>query len=643
MTDKNLNVVVNVNGGDSIKTLKTQIREAKQEIEKFEEGSDGFLKASQKAAQLSDKLDDVNSQMKLLKGDALEKVAGGFKGIGSAIMDLDVGRLHQANMSLKSIPFKDLMGNVKEFGKELFTLATNPLFLIPTAIGLIISNFDKLMKIFPGLGTIVEGVKIVFEKLVGFIMDGIRYAGELYEKFKPVVNILTLGVAPVIESIIDLLKEEANSAEASSKRRVEAETKYKDSIEESNKSLGESRRRILVATGKISEEEAERQRLKEDFITNYLKAQEEARVKIKESASNEEKAVIDKDLKLRLEALKKDYAADLVELKKAEKDKSNEKVAAATKSNEDILKKRQEFNDKYVLTELERIDKEKQLKIKEAQSFGASQEVIAGIEKEYWEKTLKERQKLSGDTDDLIKSKTITSIGETLTQVGLTIKEKPLPPVEIQVLTPTEKVQAFFTQYEQQINASLQIGSQFVSSLSSLNDFITTNKTKNLEKGSKAEEAILKKSFERNKKLAVAGAVISGIEGVVNALTAKSTVPEPFGTALKIANSVAVAASTAANIAKIKAQKFESTSSVSGDTGGGVGGGSLSEGSQSGPITPPVFNLGGEQIGGASNMLGNNTSGGFTQQPIKVFVSETDISNVSKKVKVTEGNSLFGG
>jgi hypothetical protein len=153
----------------------------------------------------------------------------------------------------------------------------------------------------------------------------------------------------------------------------------------------------------------------------------------------------------------------------------------------------------------------------------------------------------------------------------------------------------------------------------------------------KSEKA-QKRGFEIQKGISIATATISGIEGVINALTAKSTIPEPFATAFRIANSVAIAASTAVNIAKIKAQKFDSKSpptpdtptppSTRTDSGGG--------------FTPPTFNLSGQPIGGAGTLLGSGF-GQNNQQSIKVFVSETDISNVQNKVKLTEGNSLFEG
>jgi len=152
-----------------------------------------------------------------------------------------------------------------------------------------------------------------------------------------------------------------------------------------------------------------------------------------------------------------------------------------------------------------------------------------------------------------------------------------------------------------------------------------------------------KRAFNIQKGISIAIATISGIEGVINALTAKSALPEPFGTAFKVANAVAVAASTAVNIAKIKATKFESPSSSKPDTGNlssNIGG--SSGGTNGGSISAPIFNLGGQQIGGAGTLLGS----GFGQnqpQPVKVFVSETDISAVQNKVQVTEGNSLFEG
>jgi len=133
-------------------------------------------------------------------------------------------------------------------------------------------------------------------------------------------------------------------------------------------------------------------------------------------------------------------------------------------------------------------------------------------------------------------------------------------------------------------------------------------------------EAQQKKAFERRKKLEIAGALISSAQGVVNILSEKSTIPQPFGTAFKVAQIGILLTTTIAQIAKIKQQQF----SGSGSTGGGV---------------PNLNGTGGGAVPGLSPVT--NTSTLVPQEPTKVFVTETDISNTQNKVNVIEDQATI--
>lgn len=128
-------------------------------------------------------------------------------------------------------------------------------------------------------------------------------------------------------------------------------------------------------------------------------------------------------------------------------------------------------------------------------------------------------------------------------------------------------------------------------------------------------EAQQKKAFERRKKLEIAGALISSAQGVVNILGAKSTIPQPFSTAFKVAQIGVLLATTVAQIAKIKQQQFSGGGSVSSPNVGGVGVPTIS------PVT--------------------NTSTLVPQEPTQVFVTETDISNTQNKVNVIEAQATI--
>ena len=137
------------------------------------------------------------------------------------------------------------------------------------------------------------------------------------------------------------------------------------------------------------------------------------------------------------------------------------------------------------------------------------------------------------------------------------------------------------------------------------------------------------KGFKIGKALSIAQATISTIQGVQNALSAASTIPEPFGTALKAVNAVSIAAAGAANIAKIAKTQFNSGGqnmdkpSVPSPSGGAMGGG--------GGQSPAALNLSGLQ---------GNTS----VAPLQTYVLAGQVSGAQQaEFKIKNTASILGG
>jgi len=124
---------------------------------------------------------------------------------------------------------------------------------------------------------------------------------------------------------------------------------------------------------------------------------------------------------------------------------------------------------------------------------------------------------------------------------------------------------------------------------------------------------------------------IETIQGVQNALSAVTTIPEPFGTALKIANAVSIGAAGAANIAKIAKTQFNAPDAGVQPTttvGGGGGGGAMSAPSAQ---SPSALNL--------SFLQGNvNTA------PLQTYVLAGQVSNAQQaEFKIKNTASILGG
>ena len=132
------------------------------------------------------------------------------------------------------------------------------------------------------------------------------------------------------------------------------------------------------------------------------------------------------------------------------------------------------------------------------------------------------------------------------------------------------------------------------------------------------DEKSQKQAFERSKKIQIAQALMSSAQGIVNILSAVSTIPQPFDGIYKAAQIAILGASTVAQVQKIRNQKFESSGSATIDTPNlGAGGGQA-------PALQPA-----------------NTSLLVPQQDNRVYVTETDITGTQNQVAVIQGMGSF--
>lgn len=117
-----------------------------------------------------------------------------------------------------------------------------------------------------------------------------------------------------------------------------------------------------------------------------------------------------------------------------------------------------------------------------------------------------------------------------------------------------------------------------------------------------------KKGSKLAKGVAVAQATMNTYQGITAALAAPSTVPEPYGTALKIANSVMIGATGFMNVKKILSTNEQG------------GGGGLTGGGGGSMPSAPSFNL---VQGTGSNQVASSIN---KQQPIEAFVVSKNVS-----------------
>ena len=180
---------------------------------------------------------------------------------------------------------------------------------------------------------------------------------------------------------------------------------------------------------------------------------------------------------------------------------------------------------------------------------------------------------------------------------------------------------------DEEAKGKIEAQQRFTAAAMSLSTLYYSVASMNLQKGSKEEQEAAKKAFNLSKGLQLANAVISGIQGVQAAFTSGVAVPI-IGPATGAAYAVAAGIVAAANIAKIAATKF--TPSVSASTPAT----NYTPTSINIPTTAP------RTISGPTTTL---DSGGraVNTEPIKVIVTEEDISASIQRVDVLESRAIF--
>ena len=288
--------------------------------------------------------------------------------------------------------------------------------------------------------------------------------------------------------------------------------------------------------------------------------------------------------------------------------------------------KLKEENDKRLSDKQKYLDDEFKLKndafIRELDAKIKSDEMIAAYEAE--QKAIRDAQKAADDAQFLADAQAQSEQVQAIAVSEADFKKQ----------LRANELEDFKTNY----NAQLNTAQSLTSSLQSLSDTYFYFKRKNLEKGSAEDLKQAKKQFDINKGIAIASATISGIQGVVNALSAQSVIPEPFGAILKGVTAVAVGAAAVANISKIASQKF--------DAGGG-GGGSASAVASVAVPAPPTINTPSANTNSSTSFdetgkkVGEDTKTTTPTIKVESTVSVTEINDKQDRVKALETQSTF--
>jgi hypothetical protein len=260
------------------------------------------------------------------------------------------------------------------------------------------------------------------------------------------------------------------------------------------------------------------------------------------------------------------------------------------------------------LAELDKAEEEKRL----------AAEIEAQAKRDEYEKLLRDA-KIANEQDETERQK--LQIEEDFQNNLATLEEQGLLTTELEI-EPDEDLARIETVRQANLEATqerLESANQIIGAISSLNSAALETDLKNAGDNEAKKEQLRKASFEREKKLNIAMALVNGAQAQMSILA--QTPKADFGIATAIAMAAA-AVTTIAQIAAIKATSYQGGGSpvtsesqnVSADGAGAAGAGAA--------ITP---------VTNTSTILGNQ----------QVFVTETDITNTQNNVSVIEESATF--
>jgi hypothetical protein len=585
------------NGEQKAQSVRAQMKALRDELLRLDEGTAEFEKVQRKLGDLTDKVGDLSKGVNTLAGDPLERLNNSFSMIGSSLMSLDFGGaitgLNGVTGAVKEIKFKDVAEGVKNVGNSFANLGkallTNPFFLIAGTIALIAMNFDKLLKMFPGLEAGLTGINEQERELAASAEARANASKDAFENIDKQTNILKMqgksekeiaqmkltalktAIAEA-ETRLGISKEQAKSQIAAAERN----RKILDGIIQFITSPLQVLLGTIDAVGNALGQNFNLRAGFNDMIGDLVVDPEEITNELNTGIKEQEDALL---------AMKNNYAGIQLQIRSMDQKTATDKV----KVNEDANKKIEDDTKKQAENELEIAKKTndllKQIKNERIADEEALAQEIQNI-RQGAEAT--ELQNLRDTYFEKIELAKKYGLDATVLEEDLKKKEQEI----------RDKYSVQEVEQEKLTNeAKLQLASNALSSLIALNDAFPANSKKNALK-----------SFKINKALQLAQASISGTQSVMAVLAD----PTLVGPARFIA-AAAAGVAAAANIAKIQKTTFDSSKFDTTTPSGGGGGGAMGGGG--GSTSAPALDL---------SFLNN---GQTKAQPIQSYVLATNVTS----------------
>ena len=620
----------------SIKDLRKELMELKNQMANLEEGGDEFLEIANKAGELKHQLDEINESVKGASADfgdmvgnvtnvaagltgAFQAVAGGLQAMGLESKALDETIKRMQGLMAVTQGLSSIDTAIKSLNKlqKSITATTGAARLLKAALQ---------PKVFLAVTAAVSGLFFIFNKLKGKVEE-VKEAQEAYnEKLKEERVLYTNNKA---DERLRYLNRELRIKEAiASVKYGDDELKYKkEMLTAYTNELARAEANIRN-TEAFDPGEAYYNQLGIDratFIANLKKERDQIKELVEQTqddiavitAKNAELAKLPKTTKTSTDKkTKEEKLAELglVEFTDEDLQEGLERVKQYWEGVYDIQleqNKRSEKKDAEKLAEEIRIEKERLTLYKEGTlEYERQLTKISELEKGK-----------KGAIEEALQNDRLTEMAkgwlyneETAIETFDRISEELKLALDKDLITQEQYDTAVKNLAKER---SRYIAEQSVKAFASTANFVTTI----LDGIADQQDQNNKEGFEKSKKLQIASATIQMFTGIATALAgAFTTKSGPWDIALAAIQAATIAASGILNINKIKNTTFD-----------GGGSATPSAGAVNATIVPPVQYS--QAVQGAS------TEGAIANQ--KVYVTESDIVDTIGKVSVQETENTY--
>jgi hypothetical protein len=628
---------------NSIKDIKTSLKDLKTAALSFGEGSDEFLKATQKAGQLQDKLNDVNDTIRVLSGNSVENFNRSFTNLASTAVGA----------------FGAIEGAQALFGTESEELQRTLVKLQ----GLM--NLSNGIREFANIGQAAKDFKVVLASLIPTIFtettatEGAAVAQtglNAAMRANPIATVfaaLTLLVGAIVlftNKTDDATESQELNTEQIEKAKKEEED-YKKSIDDTNLSLDDRIRKLDDELAVLGKNGAEK-----DRILTQQDAENRKRELLTDKNTKDGLAALERLEELRLKGYLK-TTAEFIELKELE---SSELVRIGLKAQEDLSKIEQLKTGK--ISEINKQaseDAQKRAKENNDKKLKAEQDLIKAVEAEYNAENEKDVKRGEAELDRIKKENAeklrleqeLNDANRELTKQINDDADKDIKVISELKLARNAEDSATRIQYlkeqrdielqntELTVNERLLIEQRTANEIKKIEEDTFNSRLNAVQNGfasianlaqqfgsqSKKQQEV---AFKIQKGAAIGSAIIDTYKAANAAYASLAGIPVVGPVLGGVAAGVAVAAGLL-NVKQIKEQKFDA---------GGSG--------ASPAISTPSFG-GGSGVNSSQNTVSNGqflNVGDFKpgeDSERRVYVVESDITGVQKRVQVIENRSIY--